>query len=160
MTIPEKIVWLFEHRVTEAHRSAIERPLSLTPEQFDAAIPQARDLGAEMGLRLTPIYDRDGWWTARPTHRIAARALYEAAVRNNGEAERNARVYRGFGKAGHVGDQAAVVASVIRGTKAQLVTSLPERTLTVDTDYIVTLVDQAIAEGHGYVERLREPAAA
>lgn len=157
MSVAEKIVWLFEHRVTEAHRGAIEQPLDLTPEQFDQAIPRARDLGVERGIRLTAIYERDGWWTGYPTQRIAARYIDEASRRNVGEAERNARVYAGFGK---VGEVAAKADGATHGARAIVLHDLPERLITEGSDYVVERVDLALEARRGYVAQPVEAAQA
>lgn len=150
---PEQIVRLFEHRVTEAHRTAIMVPLHLTDEQFDQAIPRARDIGVDRGLYLTPIYHEgmEGWWTARPTHRIAALALRESMRRNLGEADRNARVYR---EVGPVGPPARNYGYSIESSMAFLEASLSEPLeVSSDSDYVLEAVRGAVAVGRGFVER-------
>lgn len=149
LSIAEKIVWCFEHRATEAHRSAIERPLGITPEQFEQAIPRARDIGIENGLRITPIYEREGWWTANPTRRIAAIAVLEAAKRNLGEAQRNARVYDEFGG---VGTGARFQEAALGGSISALRAELPELQVSASADFVLNKVDAAIDRGRGFVE--------
>lgn len=148
LTIPEKIVWLFEHRVSEAHRSSIEEAFEISAEQFDRAIPTARDLGSERGLRFTPLYERDGWWTAYPTRRIAARAVHEAVTRNLHEAARNARVYKSFGKIERGADFAE---AALHGARSVIEGELPELHISSSSDYIVSRVDLAIEARSGYV---------
>lgn len=152
LSIAEKIVWLFEHRVTEAHRSAIERPLNITPEQFDGAIPRARELGTHVGLRITPIYDegREGWWTARPTLRLATKAIHESNGRNLGEATRNSLVYRGFG---HVEKAATFTEAALAGARSAIENDLPELYVNPRFDYVLERIDEAIARGKGFVPR-------
>jgi hypothetical protein len=154
LSIPEKIVWLFEYRVTEAHRATLYLPpLSIEVEQFDETIATARDLGVARGLRLTPIYEREGWWTAEPSRRIAARALYESLRRNQGEQERNARVYSGFGR---VGDIAQTAEMATRGTRNVAEVEIPElsKPSQAQNDYVLERVDLAVAARKGYVARI------
>lgn len=152
MTVAEKIVWLFQHRVTEAHRSSIEKPLKIEAEDFDSAIARARDLGVDVGLRITPIYEREGWWTSDPTQRLAAVAVKETLKRNQGEAERHARVYAGFGDLDGFTkwDRAA-----LEGRITAFLENLGQVHVTEDVDYVIDRVDGAIERGHGYVERER-----
>lgn len=157
LSIAEKIVVLFEDRVTEAHRSAIERPLEITSEQFDQAIPGARDLGVKSGLRITPIYERDGWWTSEPTQRIAARAVHETLKRNVGEAQRHARVYAKFGQLDSFCDWHG---KQLAGTVAAYLDGLGQLEVTADSDYVLGRVDTAITASRGYVERNHEELAA
>ena len=140
-SVAEKIVWLFTERVTEAHRAAVEMTLGITEEEFTRAIPRARDIGVEEGIWLTPIYEREGWWTARPTRRLAAIAVRESVKRNLGEAQRNARVYcSNFGED---------IADVVNGVKGgmhgldTLVASVPELHISEEADYILDAIDAA-----------------
>lgn len=150
-SIPEKIAWAFEHRVSEAHREMIERQQGLTPEQFDGGIAEARDiLKEDSDLSLTAIYEREGWWTARPTHRIAVRAEHESWKRMKGEAERNARVLAGFGPSGEIGQVAAMIASSIAGFERWIVT-LAATEVSADADYVLAAVDQAVTQGDLFV---------
>lgn len=139
-TTAERIIWLFEDRVTEAHRRAIEKSLEITAEEFDCAIPKARDLGVTKGLRLTPIYERDGWWTAEPTRRLAAIALHEAVKRHLGEAKRNARVYAEFGELDAFTKYHDAAA---QGTLTAFVANLRELEIAPESDYVLTRVDDA-----------------
>jgi hypothetical protein len=149
MSNAEKIVWFFEHRVSEAHKFSACKTIRITDAQFEQSIPRARDIGIESGLRLTPIYEKDGWWTGYPTERIAAIALRESVERNLGEAERNARVYDSFHK---VGPSAHIVEQTNRGNFASIEAQLPEVTMAPEFDYVISRVDKAIAEGKRYVE--------
>lgn len=150
-TIAESIAWAFEHRTSEAHREMIEAQLDLSPEQFDRAIGDARDiLKIDADLSLTPIYEREGWWTARPTHRIALRAEHESWKRMTGEAERNARVLAGFGRNGEIGQAAAMIASAVNGFESWIVT-LGAAEVSAELDYVLTAVDQAIERGDRFV---------
>jgi hypothetical protein len=157
LSIPEKIVVLFEDRVTEAHRSAIERPLGLTEEQFEVAIPRARDLGVKSGLRITPVYDRAGWWTAEPTQRIAASAVHETLKRNAGEAERHARVYAEFGQLDSFCDWHS---KQLNGTIAAYLGNLGQIEVSEEFDYVIKRIDDALASKKGFVEREQEALAA
>lgn len=152
LTHAEQIVWFFQYRVTEAHRTAIEIPTGLTPEQFDAAIPKARDLGVELGFNLCAIHDegREGWWTCRPTVRLAVAYIREAAKRNLGEAERNLRV---FDSMPSVRKAISAYHSGIQGGDALLSQALSEVDVTEDFDYVLGDVDKAIGAGLGFVKR-------
>lgn len=149
---PEKIVYIFEHRVTEAHSSAL-RQGGMTEEQFRQAIPAARDLAIERGLYLCPFYDTgmEGWWTARPTQRLAALALQQSMLRNLGEAERNARVFRALGvvsaPAQNYGTSIEASVSYLEAKLAEPLAVSPE------SDYVYEAVRDAIGRGLGYVPR-------
>lgn len=149
MTVPEKIVWLFETRVSEAHRSAIEQPLGIGPEEFDRAIARARDLGVERDLRITPVYEREGWWTAYPTQRIAAVAVHETLKRNYGEAERHARVYAKFGD---LDGFTKWHRSASIGTLTAYLDGLGQLEVSAGADYVLSRVDLAKGARKGYVE--------
>jgi len=141
LSAAEKIVWLFERKVTEAHRATIELTLHLSEMQFDQAVARARDLGAEQGLYLTPVYEREGWWTCEPTRRIAAIALRESVRRNYGEAERNHRVLGDdFGK--RITHAAGVVESGLAGSLA-IIRELPEIRISSGADYVLDRIDAA-----------------
>lgn len=157
MSTAEQIVWLFEKRVTEAHRSAIQQPLEIGTEEFRAAIAQARDLGVESGLRITPIYEREGWWTCEPTQRIAAMAVHETLKRNAGEGQRHARVYAEFGQLDSFCDWHS---KQLEGTLTAYTGGLGQLEVSAEVDYILSRVDVAVAAGRGYVAREAEGAAA
>jgi hypothetical protein len=115
LTIPEKIVWIFQQKIRHGHREAIETALKLDPEQYTDAIRHARDLGlagidpktgqpaldkrdksgrTEIGpIYLTQVYERKGWWTCQPTDRIVAIAIEAGRRRNLSEAQREVRLY-------------------------------------------------------------------
>lgn len=153
----QRIVYEFQHNVTECHRRAIEATLGITPDQFDVAIPHARDTAAELDppLRLTPIYERDGWWTCRPTERIMAIAEYESLKRNTGEHLRNARVLAGT----KLAEFSRYAAAGLEGTVAAYMqhhAGLLE--ISADADYIIGAIDDA--EPRLYVSRAAEVAQA
>lgn len=151
----ERIAFAFE-RHTEVHRLGIEFRCELTREQFDAAIPRAREIVAEDGLGfLLPVYDRIGWWTVDPTDRIVAIALHEGVLRNEGEAERMAFCLKGH----RFADIAEALASNRRGSTHLVEASLPERDIDIDFDYVIDRIDAAVAERKGYVLRDIEAAA-
>lgn len=153
----ERIAFAFE-RHTEVHRAGVELRCELTPEQFDAAIPRAREIVAEDGLGyLVPVYEREGWWTVHPTDRIMAIALHEGVKRNEGEAARNAFCFKGHPR---FGDIAEALASNRRGSTHLVEASLPERSIDPKLDYVIERVDAAVAGGKGYVLRESERAAA
>lgn len=174
LTLAEQIVWLFLERITEAHRDSVILTLrTMTEERFSRAIPEARDLGIRtlkgstgVGVNprtggppfgpdgkvvgpiyLTPIYDRPGWWTARPTRFLVARALEESRKRNEGEQKREARIYgQTFG--------APIAAAVNYGAgsiNAQLLTVQTLSALKADPakDPILRAVDLVTAKSNG-----------
>lgn len=157
MSRPRRIVWLFEERCTEAHRDQIARALQITPDEFEAAIPRARDLGTEHRIWLTPIYDRPGWWTGYPTDRIVARACVEAGERNIGEALRNRNVAQaraealGTSTAKQVASGVALVEMAYMGVSRSLQEQVSGVDTSVDFDYVVDRVDAAVAENRRYV---------
>lgn len=139
-TTAERIVYEFEHNVTEVHRRAIETTLGITPEQFDEAIAKARDLGVELNqpLRITPIYERDGWWTCRPTERIMAIAVNESLKRNLGEQLRTARVLTGT----KLAEFARYAAAGVEGTlSAYLANHADLLEISENVDYIIGAID-------------------
>ena len=139
LSIAEKIVWLFSERVSEAHRAAVEMTLGISEEQFDQAIARARDLGVDSDIWLTPVYEREGWWTARPTRRIVARAERESVQRNLGEAKRNHRVFSNFfGE--RIAHAVGVVEAGLSGCLA-IVDALPEMAISDASDYILNEID-------------------
>ena len=151
-SIPERIVWFVRDRgITEAHRSAVEDLLRINRDQWEQSIARARDLAIEDGLALTPIYDRDGWWTVDPSRHTASRALQESAHRNLGEAARNARVLADLEGVSHT---ALLTEASHIGIRA-LIESQLDRDLAVNLDYVVERVDRAIAAGKLIVERER-----
>lgn len=159
LSTPEKIVSFFADRgITEAHRAAIEGWAGIDAEQWEQSIATARDIAAEEGFSLTPIYERPGWWTVDPTQHVAAVALYESARRNMGEAERNARV---LSKLSGVSKAALLVEASHIGTKAVIEKELADDlALSLGLDYVIARVDDAASSGKDYVERKRERAAA
>ena len=159
LTYAERIVYLFVERATELHRVSIETACRMTAEQVDQAMPRAKDiLAEEHRLRLTPIIERDGWWTCEPTRRIAALALDAAIKRNLGEWERYARVFFDFDD---VTEAANVGRSGALGTNALLKQALGEHmAVSPSMDYVVERVDAATTHGKGFVERTPEAVAA
>lgn len=149
MSHAEKIVWFFEHLASEAHKASACKTIKITELQFEQAIPRARDIGMEDGLRLTPLYEREGWWTGYPTERIAGIAVRESEARHVGESERNARVYESFHKVGGI---TRVVEQTCRGNLYSIEAQLPEIEISSDLDYVIARVDRAIADGKRYVE--------
>lgn len=152
---PERIVAAFETH-TELHRSAVQDLAGrLTPEQFDAAIPRAREIVAEEKLgELIPIYDpgREGWWTIRPTERLVAISYHEAARRGEAEWARIA-----FCATRPKFKQiAAHQADGRRGGTYAIEAGLPERMISPEADYVLEAIDGAIARGQGYVARERQ----
>jgi hypothetical protein len=139
-SIAERILYEFEHNVTEVHRRAIETTLGITAQQFDEHIAKARDLGVELDppLRITPIYERDGWWTCRPTERIMAIAVNESLKRNLGEQLRIARVLTGT----RLAEFSRYAAAAVEGT---LSAYLSEHADLLDVsewaDYVVGAID-------------------
>lgn len=150
LTIAERIVWLFEQKVTEAHRGAIETPLKITSDEFNQASSQARDLGVARGLRITPVYEREGWWTSEPTQRIAAKAVHETLKRNRGEAERHARVYAKFGD---LDGFTKWHSASTEGTLTAYLTGLGQLEVSSGADYVLDRIDAAVAKQRGYVQR-------
>lgn len=153
----ERIVFEFQNNVTECHRRAIEVTLGITSDDFDRCIPRARELAAELDppLRLTPIYERDGWWTSRPTERIMAIAEHEALKRNLAEHTRNARVLSGT----KLAEFARYASASLEGTVAAYMAhhaALLE--ISETADYIIGAVDAALP--NLYVLREKEAAAA
>jgi hypothetical protein len=147
----ERIVYEFVHNVTEVHRRAIETTLGITPEQFDEAMPRAKDLAVERpdALRLTPVYrpvgengrfTSEGWWTCRPTERLAAIAEYEALLQDLGRKERVLRVQRGTKL-----EDAARFA--VRAVKMSIQEFLDEHQALLDiresVDYVIEAIDDA-----------------
>jgi hypothetical protein len=160
LSISGKIVWLFQHMITEAHRAAICSTIKITEEQFDQAIASARELGItgidpltgkpavyQSGknagkpigpIHLTAVYERGGWWTGRPTQRLVAFYLRAALDRNLGEAERNERVYSGaFGKVGRITIGAAASMAAIR----MMIVGLRALTVSAKSDYVLNAID-------------------
>lgn len=146
---PERIVYYFTHLATEAHKDSVAHTVGITPEQFEDAIARARDIGIEDGLRLTPIYEREGWWTGRPTERLAAIALHESVNRNAGEAERNARVYESFHE---VGGAARIVEQTYMGNLATIRAKVDAIDVSAGADYVLTSIDEAEKQGRRFVE--------
>ncbi len=140
-TVAECIVGLFHGHVTEIHRKAVQATLKITAEHFDQNIARARDLGVDKGLHITPIYERDGWWTARPTQRIAAIAVHETLKRQLGEAERHARVYADFGKLDGFTTWHRAATS---GTLTAYLEQLSEVEISAAADYVLTDIDAAL----------------
>lgn len=141
-SVAERIVFEFEHNVTETHRRAIETTLGITHEEFDANIGKARDQGVELDppLRITPIYERDGWWTCRPTERISAIAVEESLKRNLGEQLRTARVLAGT----KLEQFAQYAASGITGTlNAYLDHHSDLLQISEQVDYVIAAIDDA-----------------
>lgn len=143
-TIAERIVDYFTREVSEAHIMAICRRLDIDEDQFRLHIADARDLKIGPGFRLTPIYERQGWWTRRPTERIMAIALREAIRRNVSEQLRNARVYSGTRLDSFARFQAATLQGAMA---AYLDTHVALLTIDADLDYILNDVDRAISRG-------------
>lgn len=154
---PERIVFYFTHLATEAHKGSVAHTMGISLEQFEDSIAKARDIAIEDGLRLTPIYERDGWWSADPTERLAAIALFESVNRNAGEADRNARVYESFHR---VGTAARIVEQTYQGNLATIRAQVDALKVSASSDYVLTRVDEAAAEGRRFVGRDAEPVAA
>ena len=107
---PAKIARLFAERATELHVVPLASAIKSTVAETRLAMPYAKDiLKAEYGLRLTPIIERDGWWTATPTHRIAVLALQATSERHQGEWRRSSRVFADFGLGGEGAEPAVLV---------------------------------------------------
>lgn len=152
-SVAERIVYEFQHNVTECHRRAIETTLGITAVEFDQAIPKARDLGADLELRLTPIYERDGWWTCRPTERIMAIAEYETLKRNLGEHLRNARVLAGT----KLAEFSRYAAAGLEGTVAAYMKNHADLLeISESADYIIGAIDDV--SPRLYVVRQRQAA--
>lgn len=162
LSTAEKIVSLFQTKITEAHREAIEGALGIDSEQFSAAIRDARDIGimgidprtgqptkdkrdksgrTELGpLYLTQVYERKGWWTCRPTARLVAISIREGRKRNLSEAQREVRLYDGaFGTAISYASRSGE--SGIAGALS-LIDSVPEMRIAARSDYVLADIDQ------------------
>lgn len=155
----ERIVFAFEHRFTEVRWSRICQQCRLTKEQFESAIATARDTGIAQGLWITPIYEREGWWTCEPTDRILVRAALETSKRNIGEAERNLRVAKaraialGTDASDRIANGLALVEMSYKGGEASLRDQIPESHITEYADYVLARVDAAQAVDLDYVMR-------
>lgn len=143
-----RLVRVFQSLASEAHRSLIESTAQLTSEQFDAVIAKARRLGKDNGLRICPIVERPGWWTAYPTRRLAAKATEAAIERNKGEAQNNAEAYFDFGD---ITDWNAHDAKQQEYRLASFRAAHQELEIAPEFDYVLSRVDEAIGAGHGYV---------
>ncbi len=158
-TLAERIVAQFDNEVTEAHVDAICGRHRISEEQFNRAIPLARDLTHTPGHRLTPIYPsarhrdraRPGWWTIRPTERILVISYWESQKRNIGEQERNARQYDGLAFLEHFAHHHA---GVLEGTMALYIKDQADRlNISAESDYIIQAIDEAEAAGKLVVAR-------
>lgn len=155
----ERIVYAFAQRFTEMHWSRVCQQCRLSKEQFESAISTARDIGIEEGLWITPIYEREGWWTCEPTDRILVRAGLETSKRNIGEAERNRRVAKaraawlGTKSSEKIAEGLAVVDMSYRGGESALRAEIPEAHIAGYADYILDRVDAALEADLDYVLR-------
>lgn len=149
---PQKIAFQFGERHTELHIVSLMKAIDGTQAEVRQALPTAKDiLKARYGLRLTPIIEREGWWTCDPSRRIAVIACQAAAERHEGEWQRNTRIYDDFGLAG---EAAAAGRFGARGTTATIEDILEkEVAVSPDSDYVLNRVDKAIAVGRSYVGR-------
>jgi hypothetical protein len=150
-TIAERIVFYFEKEVTEAHIDAVCGRLTITREEFHQHIPEARDLKIGPGFRLTPIYERDGWWTHRPTERIMTIAEHESLKRNTGEQLRNARIYKQTRLEGFANTLAKVLQGTMHAFNEDLRATLE---ISQEADYIIDAVDDAADRGRLIVRKV------
>lgn len=154
---PQRIVWLFKHRCTEAHRDQISRALQITPDEFEAAIPRARDIATDHHIWLTPVYERSGWWTGYPTDRILARACVESSERNIGEASRNRSIAQaraeivGTDTARRIASGVTLVEMAYMGGARSLREQVPEIEVSEDSDYVLDRIDAAAGEDRRFV---------
>lgn len=157
-SIHERIVSTFLH-YTEVHKKALCTGLGITADQFEAAIPRARDLGIEYGLFITPIYDPPGWWTSEPTDRILALAAVESAKRNIGESERNARVAHArsvalkSARSQELSEGLAYIRLAYNGALGHLRERLPEQAISSELDYVINRVNRAATDGRPFVRK-------
>jgi hypothetical protein len=155
----ERIVYLFHHLVFEAHKHAICTPCEMDPDEFDDVIARARDIGAERGLFITPIYEREGWWTSAPSDRILGLAMLETSKRNIGEVARTYRLANARAKhlntksSERLAEGAGLVHLAYKGGLSNLREELPEVSIQPESDYVLSRVDSAVVEGKGYVSR-------
>jgi hypothetical protein len=143
LTIPEKIVWCFEHRAKEAHIDVICRWVGITREEFHVCIGEARTLKVAKDFRLTAVYVRPGWWTCRPTQTIIARYEEESIRRNLTEQQRNAKVYKGT----KITPMVETLGHVLAGTFQSWLTTHRAEARSKAADYVVEGIDEAVKKG-------------
>lgn len=154
---PGRIVWLFRRRCSEVHKNQVCRALGITANEFEQSIGVARDQGTKLGIWLTPIYDRSGWWTGYPTDRIVARACIEAGERNIGEAVRNRNVAQaraealGTDTSKQIASGVALVEMAYMGASRSLQEQVSGVDTSGDLDYVIDRVDAAVEDGRLYV---------
>ena len=91
------------HRGRIMHLFGIDAFGTAADQKLQKSLAKAKDIGATVGLRITPVVERSGWWTSRPTDAVALMAEGRRISAMGTEWRRNARVFKGMPMAGTLG---------------------------------------------------------
>jgi len=153
--LAEGIAILFDKVVYEAHWTSVMATMRQMGwwngkgdayRVFRSVNAEARDIAKQRGFQLTAVYERDGWWTSRPTKRIAALYQFESLKRNLTEQTRNATIYSDPVIQAHE--------TIVKGSiTAYVQTQQANLSVAPAGDYVLTDIDKAVAAQAQWVLR-------